>query len=289
MAEAELQKQKQLLTRNVTGTYFTIQFLQSKLRHYQKMDSLYSVLNAGADTRYNLGDISQLEKMNAQAKNQQIKLELNQIKYEIQTTFQYLKALLQTSENYSVASDEMTLIPVIEPDFQQNADIQLLRLQSDFIKTNVHVEQQRLFPDISLSYFYGNNQFENRRGYNGFQVGMGIPLYFGENKAKIKAGKIAAISNEMLLQNDLILLETKYNSLKNELNKYRDGIDFYTNKGKQLSNEITRSATMSYQTGEIDFYQFVMSVENAMKLTLDYYQSVLNYNKTTLDINYLVK
>lgn len=289
MAEAELQKQKQLLTRNVTGTYFTIQFLQSKLRHYQKMDSLYSVLNAGADTRYNLGDISQLEKMNAQAKNQQVKLELNQINYEIQTTFQNLKALLQTSENYSVASDEMTLIPVIEPDFQQNADIQLLRLQSDFIKTNVHVEQQRLFPDISLSYFYGNNQFENRRGYNGFQVGMGIPLYFGENKAKIKAGKIAAISNEMLLQNDLILLETKYNSLKNELNKYRDGIDFYTNKGKQLSDEITRSATMSYQAGEIDFYQFVMSVENAMKLTLDYYQSVLNYNKTTLDINYLVK
>lgn len=81
----------------------------------------------------------------------------------------------------------------------------------------------------------------------------------------------------------------KYNSLKNELNKHRDAIDFYNNKGKKLSDEIIRTASKSYQTGEIDFYPFVMSVENAMKITLDYFQSVLNYNKTALDINYLVK
>lgn len=216
-------------------------------------------------------------------------LELNQINYDIQNTYRTLNALMQTNESYSIASDDMSVIPVIEPDFQQNADVQLLRLQSDYIKANVKMEQQRLLPDISLGYFYGNNQFENNRGYHGFQVGLGIPLYFGEQNAKIKAGKIAANTTELLLQNDLLQLEMKYNSLKNELNKHRDAIDFYNNKGKKLSDEIIRTASKSYQTGEIDFYPFVMSVENAMKITLDYFQSVLNYNKTALDINYLVK
>ena len=289
MAEAELHKQMHLLVKNVTGTYYTIQFLQAKIRHYQKMDSLYSVLNTGAETRYKLGDISQLDLMNAQAKKQQVSLELNQINYDIQNTYRTLNALMQTNESYSIASDDMSVIPVIEPDFQQNADVQLLRLQSDYIKANVKMEQQRLLPDISLGYFYGNNQFENNRGYHGFQVGLGIPLYFGEQNAKIKAGKIAANTTELLLQNDLLQLEMKYNSLKNELNKHRDAIDFYNNKGKKLSDEIIRTASKSYQTGEIDFYPFVMSVENALRLTLDYYQSVMNYNKTALDINYLVK
>ena len=289
MAETELQKQMLLLVKNVTGTYYTIQFLQAKIKHYQKMDSLYSVLNTGAETRYKLGDISQLDWMNAQAKKQQVSLELNQINYDIQNMYRAMNALMQTNETYAVASDEMSVIPVVEPDFQQNADVRLLRLQSDYIKTNVKTEQQRLLPDISLGYFYGNNRFENNRGYHGFQVGLGIPLYFGEQNAKIKAGKIAANTNELLLQNDLLLLETKYNTLKNELNKYRDAIEFYNIKGKKLSDEIIRAATGSYQAGEIDFYPFVMSVENAMKITLDYYQSVLNYNKTALEINYLVK
>ena len=289
MAETELQKQMLLLVKNVTGTYYTIQFLQAKIKHYQKMDSLYSVLNTGAETRYKLGDISQLDWMNAQAKKQQVSLELNQINYDIQNMYRAMNALMQTNETYAVASDEMSVISVVEPDFQQNADVQLLRLQSDYIKANVKTEQQRLLPDISLGYFYGNNRFENNRGYHGFQVGLGIPLYAGEQNAKIKAGKIAANTTELLLQNDLLLLETKYNSLKNELNKYRDAIEFYNNKGKKLSDEIIRAATGSYQAGEIDFYPFVMSVENAMKITLDYYQSVLNYNKTALEINYLVK
>ena len=289
MAETELQKQMLLLVKNVTGTYYTIQFLQAKIKHYQKMDSLYSVLNTGAETRYKLGDISQLDLMNAQAKKQQVSLELNQINYDIQNTYRTLNALMQTSETYTVASDEMSVIPVVEPDFQQNADVRLLRLQSDYIKTNVKTEQQRLLPDISLGYFYGNNRFENNRGYHGFQVGLGIPLYFGEQNAKIKAGKIAVNTTELLLQNDLLLLETKYKALKNELNKYRDAIEFYNQKGKKLSDEIIRAATGSYQAGEIDFYPFVISVENAMQITLDYYQSVMNYNKTALDINYLVK
>jgi len=89
------------------------------------------------------------------------------------------------------------------------------------------------------------------------------------------------------LQNSLILLETKYKNLESELRKFRDNIEFYNNTGRQLSDEITRTATRSYETGEIDFYQFALSIENALKLTLDYYEAVLEYNRVALEINYL--
>ena len=79
----------------------------------------------------------------------------------------------------------------------------------------------------------------------------------------------------------------KYNNLKNELEKYNKTIDFYNNTGKKLSDEITRTATRSYESGEIDFYQLVLSLENALKLTLDYYEAVSEYNRIALEINYL--
>ena len=152
------------------------------------MDSLYSVLNTGAETRYKLGDISQLTGwMHRQKATGKSGVKSDKLRYSKHVPA--LNALMQTNETYAVASDEMSVIPVVEPDFQQNADVQLLRLQSDYIKANVKTEQQRLLPDISLGYFYGNNRFENNRGYHGFQVGLGIPVYFGEQNAKLKPEK----------------------------------------------------------------------------------------------------
>ena len=157
------------------------------------------------------------------------------------------------------------------------------------MRTSSTVEKQSFLPDISLNYFYGNNRFENARGYHGFQIGVGIPLFFGEQSAKVKASNIAIKMSEMQLDNDKILLNMKYQNLSNELKKYQLSIDAYRETGEKLANEILRTAEKSYQSGEIDFYQFAQSVENASRLTTDYYQSVINYNRTALEINYLEK
>lgn len=287
IAEQELEKQRLSLIKNVASSYYSVKFLQAKQLYFNRLDSLYVRLNSMAETQLRLGDISQLDKLNVQAKKQQIALELSKIGIEIQNAYGSLKGMMQTDENFRIDASELEPIAVQKPDFRDNPGVQQYRLRSDYLKNSTKAEQHRLLPDISLGYFYGNNHYENARGYHGFQVGLGIPLYWGDHRSKVKASRIATNANELLLQNNLTLLEIKYRNLQNELQKFRETIDFYHNTGKRLSSEITRTATRSYETGEIDFYQFAVSMENALKLTLDYYEAVSEYNRVALEMNYL--
>ena len=44
---------------------------------------------------------------------------------------------------------------------------------------------------------------------------------------------------------------------------------------------------MSYKHGEIDFFQFIQSLENATTIQVDYLDAVNQYNKTQLDLQYV--
>ncbi|MBM6991831.1 MAG: CusA/CzcA family heavy metal efflux RND transporter [Prevotella sp.] len=287
MAEMELRRQRVMLTKQVSVAYQQAMFLQSKRGFYQKLDSLYGILDESAAKRYRLGDISQLDLMNAQAKKRQSSLELEQLGYDLRNAYQQLTTLLQTDEAYSLPQVEIAQLPVVMPDFTQHVDLQTLSLNADLITSTIKIEKQRLLPDFNVGYFYANNPQKNRRGYNGFEVGVSFPLYTGAQKAKMRAGEIALNANKMQMDNSRILLESKYNQLKAELAKHQVAIDFYNTTGRQLSDEIIRSATKSYQAGAIDFYQFAQSLENSIKLQLDYYQAISAYNQTALEINYL--
>ena len=287
IAEIVLRKQELLLTKSVTSAYYDVLFLNAKLGFYKELDSLYSILNTSAETRYKLGDISQLDLMNAQAKKRQTSLELEQLGFDISKAYQQLNVLLQTNENYTIPSRELALIPLVDPNFTDHVDLQRLRLGSDYLNSTIKIEKQKLLPDFNVGYFYGNTPQKDHRGYNGFEVGVSIPLYAGEQRAKMKASQMALNANQSLIENELILLQNKYHQLCNELAKHQIAIDFYKSTGKQLSDEIIRSATKSYKAGAIDFYQFAMSMENSIKLQLDYYQAVSAYNQIAIELNYI--
>jgi cobalt-zinc-cadmium resistance protein CzcA len=44
---------------------------------------------------------------------------------------------------------------------------------------------------------------------------------------------------------------------------------------------------MSYKHGEIDFFQYIQSLENATAIQVEYLANVLQYNTTHLDSQYL--
>jgi cobalt-zinc-cadmium resistance protein CzcA len=287
MARLDRDKQKQLLIKDVSSVYYQIQYLNAKIELYNKIDSLYNILTSNSETRYRMGDISQLDMMNAQAKHKQMSLITEQLKFDITQSYQRLQALAQTEQPFTVARQPLTAIPINLPDFANNVDIESLRLRSKYLNSKIKIEKQRLLPDLSLNYFYSTNFNRNRRGYHGFEVGVSLPLYTGEQRSKVRAGKMAWSANEAMINNSKILIESKFRRLESELNKQRTAIEFYNKTGKQLSEEITRSATKSYNAGAIDFYQFAQSMENAIQLQLDYYQAVAEYNQVALEINYL--
>jgi cobalt-zinc-cadmium resistance protein CzcA len=124
--------------------------------------------------------------------------------------------------------------------------------------------------------------------YNGFQAGVSIPLWFGANKAKINAAKTETMIMIDESENYKIQLESRYQGLLSDLNKFQEGVDYYETTGGKLAKELTTSASKSFQNGEIDFLQYVQLLESAKNIQINYLQNLNAYNATVLELNYLI-
>ena len=285
-AEMNLEIQKQNLKKNISFIYYELQHFSNKERIYEAIDSLYDKLQSNAEIKRNLGDFSQLDLLNIKAKRQQISVSLKSVKYSIEQSYQKLKTLMNSEDSFDVATDiDIANIDVINA--SSTPFVGLLKLNDKSGEAALNIERNKLLPDISLNYFRGTNSYSNAKFYNGFEVGVGVPLFFWGDKARIKSAKLALNAQQLLTQNELNLLNMKFEGYKLEAFKYKELIDNYNRSGKQLYDEILRATVTSFQRGEIDLFKFVYSYENAMQIKLDYLNNVLEYNKILLDQIYL--
>ena len=289
IAEAEFARKKILLTKDVSQAYYEIQYLLNKNSIYHIIDSLYGNFYRSTELRYQEGDISNLDLLNAKAKQQQLRISVNKLKYDLEIAYRKLQAFMQYDSTFIVPRQELALVSVNEVNIESGAGAQIMKMQTEYQNARLKLERNRLMPDLSLGYFVGSNQYAGSKNYQGVQFGLGLPLFFGEQKSIIKANKVAISIRENLQEHYLSTIKAKQNELKSKLLKYQESLVFYNTSGKQLSEELIRSSQKSYQLGEIDFFEFAMSIENALTLNLDYIDNLAKYNQIALEINYLTK
>ena len=121
---------------------------------------------------------------------------------------------------------------------------------------------------------------------------LGSPEYlifrkFSGIKSKTKVAQLEMQSWEQEKQNEIIKIEKFINQKTEELAKHNEAIQYYKLYGEKLANEILKVANLSYKNGEIDFFQYIVSLENATTIRVDYLDNVLQYNKTIYQIQYL--
>ena len=285
-AEVTLELRKQKLKKEISLCYYEIQNLKARQSLYKSVDSLYTFLLRNAEARYGKGDFSQLDLLNIKARQQQSKLNMNSAGYSIQNSLQKLKTLMNVSEDFSMASQIELIVPE-EKDIESNPAVQLLKLQGASSEAVLKIEKNKMLPDFRVNYFTGTNNYNNSGYYNGFQVGMAVPLFFGSQKSRIQSSKISLSVQQLLTENEIMSLKNKISGYKIEELRFREGIDFYNTSGKQLHDEILRTALKSLQSGEIDLFKFTNSFENAVQITLNYLDNVLQYNTILLEQMYL--
>jgi len=285
-AETTLEIQKQKLKKTISICYYEIQNLIWKEEIFRSIDSLYSNLQKGAEAKRNRGDFSELELLNIIAKQRQSRLSLQGIRYSLENAKQKLKVLMNYDGDFNIPKETEVLTP-FEPDIESNSSVQLLRLQNNYNEAILKVEKNKLLPDLSLNYFTGTNKYENAKHYQGFQVGLAVPLFFGSQKSRIESSKLSMDAQQLITENEISLVRNKIAEYKREEMKYREAIEFFNTSGKQLHDEILRATIRSYQLGEIDLFKFTSSYENAVQIKMDFLDNVLKLNTIILEQMYL--
>jgi cobalt-zinc-cadmium resistance protein CzcA len=288
IAETKLDIQKNEVAKNVANTFFTIQMLVNKRNVSAMLDSLFAQLLAVSEKREEKGDIGRLEVLNIKAKKNQVAIDLNAMDIEIENAYKKLKVLMNHDSDFELAVYAEPLPAVyFTPD--SLPVFKLLKLENDYYNSLIQISKNKTLPDFSLNYFLGSNRFENSKYYHGFQVGVGIPLFFGSDRGRTQAAKISSDSQNLLSQNEMDMIKNRLNDLTNRQMNYKALLDYYNLSGKILYDEIMRTALKSYQLGEINFYQFVNSYETAVQIQVEYFENIYAYNIATSEIKYFSK
>jgi len=137
-----------------------------------------------------------------------------------------------------------------------------------------------------LNYFQGTNSGIDQKVI-GYEIGLKIPILFSGNASRIKASKIGQEIIDQQAENFKIKLETKQSELFSHLKKYDEALSYYQDEGKFLSEEIFKTSKVSFENGEINFFQYIQSIENAFEIFLNYLQNLNAYNQTVIKLNYL--
>ncbi|HRZ98254.1 MAG TPA: CusA/CzcA family heavy metal efflux RND transporter, partial [Paludibacter sp.] len=288
IAETELSIQSENLIKQVSLNYIELQIINEKLRIYNNIDSLYMSILKGVTLRNSKGDISHLDLLNVKAKQQQIKQQLNEVRYNFENTYAKLKSLMGYDNSFAV-SQEVQVLNLTNKNIESTPFFLWLSNKEALSNANIGIEKNKLLPDISLNYFLGTNYFENAKYYNGFEVGLSVPLFYNAQKSKIKASKIAMAATKNFSEYEIEQLKIKQKELLNSHKKLKGLIDYYNENGSKLYDEIFRTAKLSFENGEIDFFRFATSSETALQIKLDYLNNLMEYTIVALELNYLSK
>lgn len=287
MAVNRLEVKQRELTREVSKAYYQLLYLKNRLRLYEKVDSIYRRVTLASETNYNQGAITYLELLNAQSNQQEVFLIQSQMQHDLDIAFEHLSTLMHVDSAFS-SSEESLEILVMEAD-SVGSDPGFHYLQNALLKQSAElkVEKNLLLPDITLGYFNGTNSYGGAAHYQGFEVGLGVPLFFGEQRARAKALQFSIQATTNLQTHYIRTYENRLSELQNGLAKYQEAIRYYEHTGKQLANELIRSSQKSYSAGEIDFFRLAQSLDRAIEIELGYLDNLNSYNQKVLDINYI--
>ncbi|UPT65588.1 MAG: TolC family protein [Sphingobacteriales bacterium JAD_PAG50586_3] len=155
-----------------------------------------------------------------------------------------------------------------------------------------------LLPDLRVGYF---NQtligFQNINGqetyygpskrFQGFQIGVSIPLFFNGDVAKIKAAGITKLKAETNYISTANTLSGQFKQDVQEYIKYKTTLEYYKSTALPNADLIIEQSTKALQAGEISALEHLLNLRNALDIKKGYLDMVNGFNQALLNLEYL--
>ncbi|AUC82737.1 CusA/CzcA family heavy metal efflux RND transporter [Lacinutrix sp. Bg11-31] len=283
--EANYSLQLQYIKKQVYTNYYQLSYAKNKAENYKYLDSLYQEFARKAERRFDLGETNYLEMITAQSKQKQLETLYKQVLQEVKLSTAHLKKVVQV-DSITIADGLLEKLEIESLSVNQNVGLSVFDASINYQKAQTKLEKQNLLPDLNAEYFQGTNDGLNDN-IKGYQLGLKIPILFGGQRSKIKASKIAQEVIVEQKQDYKAQLNAEHQSLLAKLQQYEEAITYYKTQGQTLSEEIIKTANRTFKEGEIDFFQYIQSLETAKDIQLNYLEQLNQYNQTVITINHL--
>ena len=279
---------EQQLIRNVMQAYDRINYNKAQLRFAEQLDSVYANFRTAAELRYDTGETGKLEFIAASSEYQQIQVLRQQAYDDIEIAKRALKQYLGIDQEIE------TVGQLYEPmDFLANLDsasaannplLQYAMQNAEVSKANIGVEKAQFLPKFNLT--YGRQIVDDVSGFNTYQAGISIPLWFFPQKSRVKAAKADALVAENQYLEQKAMTESRVSQLIKSLEKTQKTLNYYQEGALLLAEEQITTAELASKEGEIDYVNYITILNSAIRIKQNHIQFINQYNQQFIELQY---
>ena len=278
------------LTREVRKGWQHWLYLRQVVKELEQQLTIYEDFESRADLQYRLGERSLLEKKLIE--NSLYELRNNHIlrTEDLKQAVVDLQFLLATEADLIPATD--TLVSLLTPAAAGNGEHPAIRVLQGQLKTRqaeAKLEKSLLFPELKVGYFRQNITEPDftLKGLQGWTFEVAIPLWFRPHQARIQRSKIESMKAQKELDLGRMQLSKSRLKILSEINKYQLHLAYYRDQGLEQSIVIQKTATLQMESGEIDFFQYVQSMQRYTQTRIQYFETLDKYNQSVIEFEYL--
>ncbi|MCW2120038.1 CusA/CzcA family heavy metal efflux RND transporter [Flavobacterium sp. 7A] len=293
---------KSELVYRIKQTYSNLQYLYTRETLLEKQDSIYKGFVKSASLRYKTGESSILEKSTAETQLYETQNTLKENKANINVYLSQLQTLLGSQEAILLADKMLVENSFLETNkdktITQNPILAYFNQQVNVAEKQKKVEAAKTLPDITVGYFNQSligsqisatniNLATGSNRFQGVNLGLSIPIFYGSYTAKIKSentkqdiAKTAVVSNEMSLKG-------QYTQAKMEFQKSKASLEYYKTSGIPNANLISSKSQIAYQKGEISYSENLLNLRTANGIQENYLSAILQYNQSIALLEHL--
>ena len=301
-AETQAEKSRlnvtsQQLRLEIANVYYAMLYQTHRLQILLQQDSVIQRYCDVAGKRYKAGEARQLEFLSADRMRNDNRLEMTKVKNEAENLQTALMALLNTTTPVVPAADNL-VISQRSPmnaafNYQQTADAQYQKDLISALDQEVKCAKTGYAPSLSLALrsqllidswdpYHINRQRFTEGNFFGFEVTVGVPLFYGATKAKVKAAQKDREVALLAMQQEQREKERDYKQGYNRLQNAIKRMEYYSGENMAKAKDIERLSTLEYENGEISYVEYASALQEAIDMRLKLAEVVNEYNEAVL-------
>lgn len=297
-AALTLEARKAELKKEVSFVYYQLVYAAQMKKLLIQTDSIYDVFWKNALLKFEKGESNILEKNVAEAQRGQIAMQLQEAEKEYNQLLADLQLLLNTKQQYIPVYEKVKNTPSFSADssvVNQHPFIKLLEQQDAINRSKLKLQRSLLLPDLFAGYSNtsirgvgaDNSYYTASYRFQSVQAGIGLPLFFGSQKNKISAMRIEQQITENNIAAGTLQIQIRYKKALEEYQTASKAVEYYEANANKNADETLNAANMQYKSGNINYLEWVMLVNQVTATKAEYLNALKKLNNSIVEINYI--
>ena len=287
------------LIKQVKEIFFHQVYLKEKEKILVKTDTIYRSFLEKASFRFAKGESNLLEKIFAETALGKIQMQLKELRRDYDIEKLKWQVLLNQEAEIVPAYTSVKLLFNEDIQMQQiiekNPLLKILQQQKEIAKATTQLEIAKKLPDLTIGYSNASIQgigadeiyYKKSNRFNAVQLGVGIPLFTGAQKAKINSSKTLELLSENNLQVAIQQLSNDFKIQLQEFEKNKEMITYYETFALPNAEIMKKTANIQFSTGEINYLIWANLIQNAIIIESEYLDAVNEMNQIINQLHYL--